>query len=65
MRERATTNAIAIVVRGITIKRSIKKRIGTKIEAKKVMRDNFTGSNKEKCKIKASKLFCIFETPII
>ena len=54
MRERATTIAIAIVGRAITLKREPskrKQRIDTKNDAKRIKSDNFTRSNREKSNI--------------
>ena len=50
LRERATTIAIAIVERAITLERKTskkKQRTDTKKDAKRIKSDNFTRSNRE------------------
>ena len=54
MRERATSIAIAIVGRAITLERKPfkkKQRTDTKKDAKRIKSDNFTRSNREKSNI--------------
>ena len=54
MRERATTIAIAIVGRAITLEREPtkkKQRTDTKMDAKRIKSDNFARSNREKSNI--------------